>query len=744
MTGHHLLQEYRRTLLSFSEIPNLPRENLIILIQKGMIRELLENPTQESITILEDVCAFAPLPTIQEDAFEALIELCQDNHPEAILSLYSLAVEREHPPAIAYLKNHPHTSPNPCLQAAFSFLCVAEDDYAQFDQNLALLADYFFHHAQPSTRLKIIQSAASPARQRIARLLDVLMFDEPEKPTRLLTLYPQCSQLEKRIILQRLSSLVEKKNTQAEEIVCRLAILFDDPDASEICKQRNLSPSAPADKALYYFLSSNWDEYETFDFTHQWLAEAYSTASPSLRQKILLQARSSGHIEWLSNISSNRPAIGVWDLSPMDWEKLAHGILSSSSDLHWLRLINHAPLFWTAYLLNFLAKNSFVFDNEPELLPISQLAADCISHPLPFIPKSVLHSPAGSSMYMAVSPFGMEIGLGGLDSSIQILNLNSLEWQKPILNPAAPTRLIAYDPSASYLVCAGGDHRLRIFRRQDYALLKTIEGHKNQIKAIVFQSDGRVFYSAGFDGTIQSWHFPSGLAARSPLQLGNEIFSLIISPDNQLLFIASADQTCPIIPVQQNQAIHSIAEIDDIPLALSLNKRQKFVVSVRNNTIRQFSLSTFRPVTPSRSTHSLIHNLVYHPTLPLLIGMGVDGKTHIWHEADLSLLLTIEQHNQPSIGLGVTPDGNTLISASSDGKIVIGDLQPFLLFFQPIQSDLHQWIEKLALWSTNQLQPSNHRAWFEFAKQILQWRGRFDIQIEDVEAIQIGEYDILF
>ncbi len=742
MMQQNLLEEFRRTLLAISEIPPLPKETLLRLLQRGMIRELLAHPTRESITLLEEICVFAPLPIIRQDALEALIVLSQQNNPEAILSLYRLSVERDFLPAISHLRATHLTCPDSQLQAIFSFLYLPEIDITQSYENLVLLSSYFFYRAQPSTRLKITQSTASPDRQRVSRLLDTLLFDTPDKFNRLLTIYPQTSSAEKQIILQRLLSLVDSDNSTAKDLLCQLVIHFDDPAAEEICKQRNLSPSSPTDKALYFFLSGQWDLYETFDFTHQWLVEAYSSAGPALRQKILSQARSSGQIEWLSGLSDSRPSVLLWELTPADWEKIAQYLLVNPFENLWSVLLPRAPLYWSAYLLNLLFEHTNYFEDDPDLKQIARLAAKCISKPLPIFEKAVLHSPAGNVSSMAVSPFGMEIGFGTLGSSIHFLNLNSLEWQKPIQSPNSPTRLIAYDPQASYLISAGGDHRLRIFRRQDNVLLKTLEGHKGQIRAIVFQSDGRLFYSAGFDGTIQSWHFPSGLAVHSPMPIGNEIFSLLIAPDNQLLLCAVADRACHFISTQSNHLVHSLSEFEDVPLTMAINRRQKLAVAARNQTIQQFSLSTFKPLTLPYPTSAVVNHLIYHPTLPMLFGIGLDGKIHIWHEADLRLLLTIEQHSQTASGLGITPDGNTLISSSTDGKVVIWDLQPFLMFFQPIHHDLHHWIERIGYWLKNNLQ-SPDIPWLDFAHHLLKWQARFDIQIDNAEPIQIGGYDIL-
>ncbi|GAP10648.1 protein containing FOG: WD40 repeat [Bellilinea caldifistulae] len=742
MSEQRLFEEFRRTLLSVSEFPSLPKEELVSLIQRGIIRILLTDPNPESIALIEEACAFAPLPIIREDALDALIQLSHQNNPEAILSLYRLAIERDYPPAITHLKFNPLPCPNPHLQAVFSFLYLPDGGYAQSSENLELLAEYFFHHAQPSTQMKIIESAPSPARQRFSHLLSLLLFNTPDKPSHLLALYPQTSQSEKQIILKRLSSLAETENTIAVDFLCRLAVYFDDPTARQICQQKNLSPSVPTEKALYYFLSNQWDQYETFDFTHQWLVEAYSSASPALRQKILSQARISGHVEWLSRLSDSRSAVVLWELTPADWERVVQAILLNPSEPLWLRLLSRAPLFWSAYLLHHLSEHAINFEHDPQLNQVAWLASVCFSKPLPVFRKAILQSPAGSITSMAISPFGMEIGFGSLDSSIQFLNLTSLEWQSPLLSPVSPTRLIIYDPQARYLVCAGGDHRLRIFRRQDHALLKTLDGHKGQVRGMVFRSDGRIFYTAAFDGAIQSWHFPSGLAARPPVQIGNEIFSLLITPDNHLLLCATADRTCQIISVHGNHRIHSISGLEDAPLTMAINNRQKFAVAIRNHTIQQFSLSTFKPLTLPSPSSTPINQLVYHPTLPLLCGMGLDGKIQIRHEADLKPLLTIELHNQPASGLGFIPDGNTLISSSADGRVVIWDFQPLILFFQPIQSDLHDWLQKINQWINAGLQPATE-PWLEFARQILQWRARFDIQIENAEPIQIGDYDIL-
>lgn len=743
MVAHHFFEELRRALLSLSEIPDLPREAILRLIQRGAIRELLTNPTAESVALLEEACLSAPLPQVRDEAFDALVQLSRQNHPQAVLSLYRLAVENEHAAAIAFLKSDLLPCPSAELQAVFSFLHLTDHDYAQSDNQLQHLATYFFHHAHPSTRLKICQITTSPLKRHISTLLDILLLDEPEKTSRLLSVYPQTSPTEKTVILERLASLAQSNHAAARDALCRLVILYDDPAALEICFKHHYTPSTPSEKALYLFLTSQWEEYESFDFAHQWLLEAYTSASPSLRQKILAHARQNGQVDWLSQISSSRPTVILWELSPADWEKIFATVLTNPSDVQWLQLLTYAPLYWSAQLLSRLAKTSHGLVDESELNELVHLSEACTSHSLPIFNQSILHSPAGSAACMAISPFGMEVALGGLDSTIQFLDLTSLEWQKPIISPVSPTRYIGYDPQAGYLVCAGGDHRLRIFRRHDHALLKTLEGHKGQIRSIVFQSDGRLFYSAGFDGMIQSWHFPSGLVARPPVQTSYEILSLSLSPDNKTLIFTSADRTCHILPIQAQQPVQSISELDGIPLALAMNRRQKLAIATRNATIQQFSLSSLKSlVPPSFTTESPITHLVFHPDLPLLFGMGLDGKLYVWHEDDSGHLLSIEAHQQAGCGLGLTPDGDKLVSCSSDGRVIILDLQSFLLFFQPLHNDPHRWIEKIDLWLKIENQPST-RLWLEFARGLLQWRARYDIQIEEAEALQIGEYDIL-
>ncbi len=147
MMQQNLLEEFRRTLLAIGEIPPLPKETLLRLLQRGMIRELLAHPTRESITLLEEICVFAPLPIIRQDALEALIVLSQQNNPEAILSLYRLSVERDFLPAISHLRTTHLTCPDSQLQAIFSFLYLPEIDITQSYENLVHLSSYFFYRA---------------------------------------------------------------------------------------------------------------------------------------------------------------------------------------------------------------------------------------------------------------------------------------------------------------------------------------------------------------------------------------------------------------------------------------------------------------------------------------------------------------------------------------------------------------------------------------------------------------------
>ncbi|MGH9835324.1 MAG: WD40 repeat domain-containing protein, partial [Blastocatellia bacterium] len=108
---------------------------------------------------------------------------------------------------------------------------------------------------------------------------------------------------------------------------------------------------------------------------------------------------------------------------------------------------------------------------------------------------------------------------------------------------------------------------------------------------------------------------------------------------------------------------------------------------------------------------------------------------------DDALLKTLEGHTDNVNCLAISPDGQVLVSGSSDNTVRLWTLAPFsrLPIGQTNLEDL-AWVQE-ALRDGNL--PVEERNCLEFIAALMRWRRRFDIEVSEApRRIEVGEFDI--
>jgi hypothetical protein len=94
-------------------------------------------------------------------------------------------------------------------------------------------------------------------------------------------------------------------------------------------------------RALYFYFSRNWQEYESLDFERSLLHVAYQMGSKALRAAIVEIARESGRSDLLETLRHTRPSARLAEMSVTEWE-LTLSLLRQQQD--WEKLWQLAQL----------------------------------------------------------------------------------------------------------------------------------------------------------------------------------------------------------------------------------------------------------------------------------------------------------------------------------------------------------------------------------------------------------------
>ncbi|MBN2005065.1 MAG: hypothetical protein JXA21_17025 [Anaerolineae bacterium] len=141
---------------------------------------------------------------------------------------------------------------------------------------------------------------------------------------------------------------------ETRDALCAALIERDFPLARAIAVEMGIAPENLATRALFFFLTGQWDRYDALDFDQRMLRAAYEGANATVRQRIREQLRLTGRAEFLTVVIGQDFASRVAGMTPEEFEFVV-GMLRAQQN--WPRLwgmVFEAPLLWSARILEML------------------------------------------------------------------------------------------------------------------------------------------------------------------------------------------------------------------------------------------------------------------------------------------------------------------------------------------------------------------------------------------------------
>ncbi len=251
------------------------------------------------------------------------------------------------------------------------------------------------------------------------------------------------------------------------------------------------------------------------------------------------------------------------------------------------------------------------------------------------IPREVsIVSPVLAVKY---SPDGKLLAAGGY-GEVRLIDPSTGRKLANLTGHADYVRSIAFSPDGRYMAAAGGspqsEGEIKIWDVQSHELFRTVRGHKDCIYSVAWSPDGKVIASGSYDRTVRLWDAVSGAELRVLRDHIDAVFGVAFSPDGKRLASASQDRTVKIWDVATGRRLYTLSD----------------------------------------STDGLT-SLAYSPTGERLAAGGYDKTIYVWdlgdNEGHLSQSLIADEESL--LGLVWSPDGKTIVTASSDGSMRFRD-----------------------------------------------------------------------
>jgi len=573
-----------------------------------------------------------------------------------------------------------------------------------------------------------------------------------------------------------LRRLAEQGNAEAQEALCRLTIFHDLPLARENALALSCAPRDASQRALFYFLTGQWDEYEGLDFDRSLLRGAYNAGDERLRQRIGEQARGAGRVEWVE-VVSRRQGLQLGEVTDGEWEVTLETLSGSRRWAEMWRLAQEAPARWGARLLQRLSATEWVPEGDgaraeyEELVRLAGRWTETGSGSLAWR-RSVLEGHKRPVSCLAISPDGRLLASGIDDGRVRLRNLADGAPLKTLIGHSRITCL-AISPDGRLLAGGTADTGVWLWSLPDGARLHWWDWMeddlytptKRTVECIAFSPDGRILASGyqQLDLRLQFRSMPDGARSSSMENLLSHIwraYNLAFSPDGSALAIWSASRFVTLWNLR-NSGYLVMPMPNKSPLnvkSLAFSPDGRTLVGGASETVCLWSLPDGAPQWRHRPLwtrprpddlplktleghEDRITSLAISPDGRILASGSRDCTVRLWSLPDGMPLKILRGDSGPLYCLAFSPDGRTLASGGMDNVAQLWSVNPF--YRMPIsQTGVGDLV-----WAEESLRNSNlnaeQRNCLEFVAALIRLRRRFDIQLgEPIRRIEAGEFDI--
>ena len=563
------------------------------------------------------------------------------------------------------------------------------------------------------------------------------------------------------VIAERARNALGRLETvKAQEELCRLVIEREEPIAQSIALESGYLPKESQQKALFFFVTEQWDRYESLDYDRQLLRAAYSLADATVRARVREKLRLVGRTDFLTVIAGEDFRERVADMAAGEFDLLTQTLAANHEWARLWQLLFDVPYTWSVRIVDVLNDSGW----QPESGEEKQLLAnlnEIVKQGLPVgeqeiataIPPALLQAQArvpGRINDVTFAPNRPLIAVGTGQRKIALWNYQRGQLERTVSLPNHSVGCVTFVQD-DVLAAAERTNQTNVAcGLYTWQLDGSVEpvylgAHNGSITAIA-SMDHYQLLSTGRDQAAVLWDLHSKTqVVRQGFQFWARAMRL--SDDGRKavllyrgLYLISLPSLTPLASGASFDVAQSVAFAPD---------GETLFVGMYNGEVVPYRLENENRLSRTKelltSTGSRVMGIEVLKERDIVLVASAKGEIGFFSASNRTPIDRVTVPSSDLTSIHISPDGAFMAVGDTASSLSFWDLRMLdmrCLLVEPFARANAQVLAPLSALMDSERLPILARRVFHFAQQVLKHRFRFDIEIGEAPTIMMGEFDI--